>query len=106
MNIKKINQITAVIKLVMPAIFFFIVTYYLQTPQVPPSFAQCLQYLQFLQAEQFLEPVHFEAVVRVNPKIELLNIIKIPAVRREIFFMANRLGIKYNNKNQQILAKS
>ncbi len=25
-------------------------TYFLQTPHFPPSFAQCLQYLQFLQA--------------------------------------------------------
>jgi hypothetical protein len=37
----------------------------LQTPQVPPSLAQCLQYLQFLQAEQLAEPVqvaqHFES---------------------------------------------
>ncbi len=30
---------------------------YLHTPQVPLSFAQCLQYLQFLQALQFLAPV-------------------------------------------------
>ena len=31
---------------------------YLQTPQVPPFFAQCLQYLQFLHAAQDFEPVH------------------------------------------------
>jgi len=31
---------------------------FLQTPHVPPSFAQCLQYLQFLQTEQFFVPVH------------------------------------------------
>ncbi|WP_091515430.1 hypothetical protein [Flexibacter flexilis] len=30
-----------------------------QTPQVPLSLAQCLQPLQFLQAEQEAEPVHF-----------------------------------------------
>lgn len=30
---------------------------YLQTPQLPPSFAQCLQYLQFLQALQEALPV-------------------------------------------------
>lgn len=29
----------------------------LHTPQVPPSFAQCLQYLQFLQALQGSSPV-------------------------------------------------
>jgi hypothetical protein len=32
-------------------------TYLLHTPQVPPFFAQCLQYLQFLQAWQSLAPV-------------------------------------------------
>jgi hypothetical protein len=32
--------------------------YYLQTPHVPPSWEQCLQYLQFLQALQLLLPVH------------------------------------------------
>lgn len=30
----------------------------MQTPHVPPSFAQCLQYLQFLQALHGLAPVH------------------------------------------------
>lgn len=30
---------------------------HLQTPQVPPSLAQCLQYLQFLHALQLPEPV-------------------------------------------------
>jgi len=30
---------------------------FLQTPHVPPSFAQCLQYLQFLHALQGSEPV-------------------------------------------------
>jgi hypothetical protein len=30
---------------------------HLQTPHVPPSFAQCRQYLQFLQAWQGSEPV-------------------------------------------------
>lgn len=30
---------------------------YLQTPHFPPSLAQCLQYLQFLQAWQGSEPV-------------------------------------------------
>ena len=30
---------------------------YLQTPQVPPSFLQCLQYLQFLQALHALAPL-------------------------------------------------
>jgi hypothetical protein len=30
---------------------------YLQTPQEPPSLAQCLQYLQFLQAMQLRKPV-------------------------------------------------
>ena len=30
----------------------------LQTPHVPPSLAQCLQYLQFLHALQGSEPVH------------------------------------------------
>jgi hypothetical protein len=29
-----------------------------QTPQVPPSLAQCLQPEQFLQAEQYSEPEH------------------------------------------------
>lgn len=33
------------------------VFYFLHTPQVPPSLAQCLQYLQFLQARQFALPV-------------------------------------------------
>jgi hypothetical protein len=33
----------------------------LQTPQVPPSFAQCLQYLQFLQAWHGSEPVQVAA---------------------------------------------
>jgi hypothetical protein len=28
-----------------------------QTPQTPPEL-QCLQYLQFLHAEQYFEPVH------------------------------------------------
>jgi hypothetical protein len=31
---------------------------YLQTPHFPPSLAQCLQYLQFLQAWQGSAPVH------------------------------------------------
>jgi hypothetical protein len=30
--------------------------FFLQTPQVPPCFPQCLQYLQFLQTEQELLP--------------------------------------------------
>jgi hypothetical protein len=30
----------------------------LQTPQLPPSLAQCLQYLQFLHALHGSEPVH------------------------------------------------
>ena len=29
----------------------------MQTPHVPPFFEQCLQYLQFLHALQFFEPV-------------------------------------------------
>src|SRR5882762_844995 len=33
---------------------------YLQTPHFPPSFAQCLQYLQFLQAWQGSEPVQVD----------------------------------------------
>src|SRR5271156_4255826 len=32
--------------------------YYLQTPHLPPSLAQCLQYLQFLHAWQGSAPVH------------------------------------------------
>jgi hypothetical protein len=31
--------------------------YFRHTPQLPPSLAQCLQYLQFLQALQFFAPV-------------------------------------------------
>jgi hypothetical protein len=31
---------------------------YLHTPHLPPSFAQCRQYLQFLQALQGSLPVH------------------------------------------------
>jgi len=34
---------------------------YLQTPHFPPSFAQCLQYLQFLQAWQGSAPVQVAA---------------------------------------------
>ncbi len=34
---------------------------YLQTPHLPPSFAQCLQYLQFLQAWQGSAPVQVAA---------------------------------------------
>ena len=33
----------------------------LQTLQLPPSFEQFLQYLQFLQAEQFFPPEHLPA---------------------------------------------
>src|SRR5215469_163524 len=33
---------------------------YLHTPHLPPSFAQCLQYLQFLQALHGSEPVHVD----------------------------------------------
>jgi hypothetical protein len=33
---------------------------FLQTPHFPPSFAQCLQYLQFLQAWQGSEPVQVD----------------------------------------------
>lgn len=33
--------------------------YFLQTPQVPCSRAQCLHSVQFLHAVQFLAPVHF-----------------------------------------------
>ena len=42
-----------------------VIEFYLQTPHVPPSLAQCLQYLQFLHALQFLAPlqVAFEAAV-------------------------------------------
>jgi hypothetical protein len=42
---------------------------------VPPSLAQCLQYLQFLQAEQVAEPVqvaqHFESLTgyKASPPI-------------------------------------
>ena len=34
--------------------------YRLQIPHVPPSFAQCLQYLQFLQALQGSLPLQVE----------------------------------------------
>jgi hypothetical protein len=34
---------------------------HLQTPHLPPSLAQCRQYLQFLQALQGSLPVHVEA---------------------------------------------
>jgi len=36
---------------------------YLQTPHFPPSLAQCLQYLQFLQAWQGSAPVQVAAEV-------------------------------------------
>jgi hypothetical protein len=39
--------------------------YFLQTLHVPPSLAQCLQYLQFLQALQFAPPEQV-AFVSVN----------------------------------------
>jgi hypothetical protein len=32
---------------------------HLHTPQLTPFLAQCSHYLQFLQAVQFFEPVHF-----------------------------------------------
>lgn len=35
--------------------------YFLQTPHVPPFLAQCLQYLQFLQARQSFAPVQVAA---------------------------------------------
>src|ERR1700677_1200869 len=35
----------------------------LHTPHVPPSFAQCLQYLQFLQALHGLAPVQVASAV-------------------------------------------
>ena len=44
---------------------------HLQTPHFPPSFAQCLQYLQFLQALHGSEPVHvakYFGVARRIPK--------------------------------------
>ena len=57
-------------------------TPYLQTPHFPPSFAQCLQYLQFLHAWQGSEPVqvaecsvaaaktHVKRTIKQNPAIE------------------------------------
>ena len=44
---------------VQEAIIFGGISYinHLHTPQLPPSFAQCLQYLQFLHALQAREPV-------------------------------------------------
>jgi hypothetical protein len=36
--------------------------YFLQTPHVPPSLEQCLQYLQFLQAVQYLSPLQVPSV--------------------------------------------
>ncbi len=41
-----------------PFIVFSLIITYLQTPHFPPSLEQCLQYLQFLHALQFFEPVH------------------------------------------------
>ena len=35
-----------------------------QTPQVPPSVAQCLQWRQFLEARQLAAPTHLAATVR------------------------------------------
>lgn len=45
---------------------------YLHTPHLPPSFAQCLQYLQFLHALQFLAPMH---LALASAPIEDANII-------------------------------
>jgi hypothetical protein len=53
-----------------------------QTPQVPPSLAQCLHPLQFLQALQYSEPLHpldsqeaisFDGFVCANEEIELMQ---------------------------------
>jgi len=57
-KIDKIFFIVLVCGVLQTLIFFFDrILAYLQTPQLPPSLEQCLQYLQFLQAVQLLEPV-------------------------------------------------
>lgn len=48
-------------------------------PQVPPFLAQCLQYLQFLQAEQYLEPVHFRARTAALECTQNMNKISVKA---------------------------
>jgi hypothetical protein len=40
--------------------YLIVVAFYLQTPHVPPSLAQCLQYLQFLQAWHGYVPVQVD----------------------------------------------
>jgi hypothetical protein len=63
----KAEQIQTQRKLVFFA-FFSPITLYLQTPHLPPSLAQCLQYLQFLQALHGSAPVHVAASMRAASK--------------------------------------
>src|SRR5277367_4464535 len=65
-------------------------TWYLQTPHFPPSFAQCLQYLQFLQALHGSEPVQ----VAENSGVKLRrNAIRTIRARTEINLWFNKTDL-------------
>ncbi len=53
-----INKVLSLFKLSFNCLHIATIEIYLHTPQVPPFLEQCLQYLQFLHALQFLDPVH------------------------------------------------
>jgi hypothetical protein len=79
---------------------------HLQTPHLPPSLAQCRQYLQFLQALQGSLPVHVEAentssgirVRRVSDrnKREANDKILFVVIRRPSFRCGNICKLKVN----------
>lgn len=63
--------------------------YFLQTPQVPFSLAQCLQYLQFLHAVHVLDPVQAasgERPAAANVIDPMSN--SRPTIRKSFFFMS------------------
>jgi hypothetical protein len=59
---------------------------YLQTPHFPPSFAQCRQYRQFLQALQGSEPVQVAAEnISSGIKVRSVNDRKMREMEEKIF---------------------
>ena len=62
---------------------------YLQTPHVPPSLAQCLQYLQFLQAWHGSAPVH----VAKNASLVIGKMLDIARLNRMAAKTERNLGL-------------
>ena len=70
---------------------------YLQTPHLPPSRAQCRQYLQFLQALQGSEPVHVAEKTSVSEYVLEMRTSKITRATTDSH-LAFRISLPRHNE--------